>query len=95
MMMSVVIASSSASPVLKAKAPLSRTARSGGRRRWIPSWRAGQIEAEAQRAWLQSPTGPIVREVAIGETITVGDLAQQMSVKAAEVISSCSRWALR
>ncbi|WP_248796137.1 translation initiation factor IF-2 [Pseudomonas sp. MWU13-2105] len=34
----------------------------------------------------QSPTGPIVREVKIGETITVGDLAQQMSVKAAEII---------
>ena len=34
----------------------------------------------------QSPTGPVVRDVSIGETITVGDLAQQMSVKAAEVI---------
>ena len=34
----------------------------------------------------QAPAGPVVREVAIGETITVGDLAQQMSVKAAEVI---------
>ncbi|WP_309676383.1 translation initiation factor IF-2 [Pseudomonas sp.] len=34
----------------------------------------------------QSPTGPVVRDVQIGETITVGDLAQQMSVKAAEII---------
>ncbi|AZD27609.1 translation initiation factor IF-2 [Pseudomonas chlororaphis] len=34
----------------------------------------------------QSPTGPVIREVKIGETITVGDLAQQMSVKAAEII---------
>ncbi|MGH8352478.1 MAG: translation initiation factor IF-2 [Pseudomonas sp.] len=34
----------------------------------------------------QSPTGPVVREVSIGETITVGELSQQMSVKAAEVI---------
>ncbi|MGE8152989.1 translation initiation factor IF-2 [Pseudomonas vancouverensis] len=34
----------------------------------------------------QSPTGPVVREVKIGVTITVGDLAQQMSVKAAEII---------
>ncbi len=32
------------------------------------------------------PTAPIVREVAIPETITVGELAQKMSVKAAEVI---------
>ncbi|MBE8590272.1 translation initiation factor IF-2 [Pseudomonas sp. MAFF 301449] len=34
----------------------------------------------------QSPTGPVVRDVQIGETITVGDLANQMSVKAAEII---------
>ena len=34
----------------------------------------------------QNPTGPVVREVALGETITVAELAQQMSVKAAEVI---------
>ena len=34
----------------------------------------------------QSPTGPVIRDVAIGETITVGELAAQMSVKAAEVI---------
>ncbi|WP_287811913.1 translation initiation factor IF-2 [Pseudomonas sp.] len=34
----------------------------------------------------QNPTGPVIRDVQIGETITVGDLAAQMSVKAAEVI---------
>ena len=34
----------------------------------------------------QSPTGPVVRDVSIGETITVGELSAQMSVKAAEVI---------
>lgn len=32
------------------------------------------------------PTAPMVREVSIPETITVADLAQKMSVKAAEVI---------
>ncbi|MGB6977506.1 MAG: translation initiation factor IF-2 [Gammaproteobacteria bacterium] len=32
------------------------------------------------------PTGPIVREIAIPETITVADLAQKMSIKATEVI---------
>ncbi|MFI4955753.1 MAG: translation initiation factor IF-2 [Gammaproteobacteria bacterium] len=32
------------------------------------------------------PTGPIVREVHIPQTITVGDLAQRMAVKASEVI---------
>ncbi|MDH5180975.1 MAG: translation initiation factor IF-2 [Gammaproteobacteria bacterium] len=34
----------------------------------------------------QMPTAPVIREVSIPETITVGELAQKMSVKAAEVI---------
>ncbi|MBF7729547.1 translation initiation factor IF-2 [Pseudomonas sp. N040] len=34
----------------------------------------------------QSPTGPIVRDVNIGETITVAELAVQMAVKGAEVV---------
>ncbi|MCQ4321202.1 translation initiation factor IF-2 [Stutzerimonas stutzeri] len=75
-------------PSLKAKAPLSRTARTGeddadGFRRGG----RGKSKLKKRNAHgFQSPSGPIVREVAIGETITVGDLAQQMSVKAAEVI---------
>ena len=75
-------------PSLKTKAPLSRTVRSGdedsdgGRRGG-----RGKSKLKKRNAHgFQSPTGPIVRDVAIGETITVGDLAQQMSVKAAEVI---------
>ena len=73
---------------MKAKAPLSRTARSGeddadGFRRGG----RGKSKLKKRNAHgFQSPTGPVIREVAIGETITVGDLAQQMSVKAAEVI---------
>jgi translation initiation factor IF-2 len=34
------------------------------------------------------PTEPLVREIAVPETITVGELAHRMSVKAAEVIKS-------
>ncbi|WP_110995209.1 translation initiation factor IF-2 [Pseudomonas sichuanensis] len=34
----------------------------------------------------QSPSGPVIRDVTIGETITVSDLAQRMSVKGAEVV---------
>ncbi|HAB02025.1 MAG TPA: translation initiation factor IF-2, partial [Pseudomonas sp.] len=34
----------------------------------------------------QNPTGPVIRDVTIGETITVSELAQQMSVKGAEVV---------
>lgn len=36
----------------------------------------------------QVPTGPVVREVGIPETITVGDLAQRMSMKGAEVVKA-------
>jgi translation initiation factor IF-2 len=36
----------------------------------------------------QRPTAPVVREVEVPETITVGDLAQRMSVKAGEVIKA-------
>lgn len=36
----------------------------------------------------ERPTAPIVREVPLPETITVADLAQKMSVKAAEVIKA-------
>ena len=36
----------------------------------------------------QNPTGPVVREVALGDSITVSDLAQQMSVKGAAVVKS-------
>jgi len=76
-------------PTVKEKAPAPRVAprtideesdsfRRGGR---------GKAKLKKRNAHgFQSPTGPIVREVKIGETITVGDLAQQMSVKAAEII---------
>ena len=76
-------------PSVKEKAPAPRVAprtideesdsfRRGGR---------GKAKLKKRNAHgFQSPTGPIVREVKIGETITVGDLAQQMSVKAAEII---------
>jgi translation initiation factor IF-2 len=36
----------------------------------------------------ERPTAPVVREVAIPETITVAELAQKMAVKAAEVIKT-------
>ena len=34
----------------------------------------------------EMPTAPVVRDVAIGETVTVAELAQRMAVKATEVI---------
>ncbi|HJY76189.1 MAG TPA: translation initiation factor IF-2 [Burkholderiales bacterium] len=54
-------------------------ARGGGRHR------AG---GAAEQAAFAQPTEPLVREVAVPETITVGELAHRMSVKAAEVIKA-------
>ena len=46
---------------------------------------AGHAEGDNQFA---APSEPVVREIHVPETITVGDLAHKMSVKAAEVIKS-------
>src|SRR5689334_20138929 len=54
-------------------------ARGGGRHR--PSGGGG-----GEQTTFAQPTEPMVREVAVPETITVGELARRMSVKAAEVI---------
>ena len=53
-----------------------------GRRKKKP----GKVVVGETQHGFQRPTAPIVREVTIPETITVADLAQRMSVKAAEVI---------
>ncbi|MDD1960723.1 translation initiation factor IF-2 [Pseudomonas sp. 39004] len=45
----------------------------------------GKLKKRNQHGF-QSPTGPVIREVTIGETITVSELANQMSVKGAEVV---------
>jgi translation initiation factor IF-2 len=55
--------------------------RGGGRHR------GQQAPAGEQQSFAQ-PTEPLVREVAVPETITVGELAHRMSVKAAEVIKA-------
>ena len=55
--------------------------RGGGRHRGGPS-------TATEQSTFAQPTEPVVREVAIPETITVGELAHKMSVKAAEVIKA-------
>src|SRR5262245_16703900 len=47
--------------------------------------RSAAVATEARHAF-EMPTAPMKREVAIGETITVAELAQKMAVKANEVI---------
>ncbi len=63
---------------LSAKHRRSR-ARGGGRRATVQS---------DQRQEFQLPTQPVKREVSVGETITVGELAQKMAVKAPDVIKT-------
>jgi translation initiation factor IF-2 len=49
--------------------------------------KARPVPAAAEgRHGFEMPTAPVVREVGIGETVTVAELAQKMAVKATEVI---------
>ena len=57
------------------------------RKRRLPGGRAMPAGGESRHGF-EMPTAPVVREVAIGETITVAELAQKMAVKATEVIKS-------
>ncbi|SEI90650.1 bacterial translation initiation factor 2 (bIF-2) [Azotobacter beijerinckii] len=78
-------------PSVKEKAPVARAAvrnvdeEGGGFGRRGGRGGKSKLKKRNQHGF-QSPTGPIVREVTIGETITVADLAGQMSVKGAEVV---------
>ncbi len=56
-----------------------------GRRRKRPSTRR-TLSGGSSKHGFERPTAPVVRDVTIPESITVADLAQRMSVKAAEVI---------
>jgi translation initiation factor IF-2 len=49
--------------------------------------RAVPVNLDPQHAF-EKPTAPVVREVEIGDTITVSELAQRMAVKANEVIKA-------
>jgi len=44
--------------------------------------------AASETSTFAAPTEPVVRDIAVPETITVGELAHRMSVKAAEVIKA-------
>jgi translation initiation factor IF-2 len=49
--------------------------------------RSGQVQVEARHGFVE-PTAPVRRDVQIPETITVGELANRMAVKANEVIKT-------
>jgi len=57
------------------------------RRRALPARsRQGLATGQEGRHAFEMPTAPVRREVLVGETITVAELAQKMAVKATEVI---------
>ncbi len=58
----------------------------GGRRKKKGAKGKQVVSAGGGKHGFEKPTAPIVHEVSIPETITVGELAQKMTVKAAEVI---------
>jgi translation initiation factor IF-2 len=62
------------------------TADKTGRRKKKPRGKKATVSTTSTAHGFEKPTAPIVREVAIPETITVAELAQKMAVKAAEVI---------
>jgi translation initiation factor IF-2 len=55
-------------------------------RRRKPGMRTRPTSAGSTEHGFSRPTAPVLREVAIPETITVADLAKQMAIKAGEVI---------
>lgn len=76
-------------PTLKEKAPAPRVAPRSVDEESDGFRRGGRGKAKMKKRnqhGFQSPTGPIVRDVSIGETITVSDLAQQMAIKGAEIV---------
>lgn len=64
---------------------------SGGREGWRGRRAKAHHEDPDGANSFQSPSEPVVRDVLIPETITVGELAQKMAVKAAEVIKTMMR----
>lgn len=55
---------------------------------WREKGKPGRHKGEESSHAFTAPTEPIVREVLVPETITVGELAHRMAVKAAEVIKT-------
>lgn len=58
------------------------------RRKSRVSYQRAVVTSMSGQHAFEKPTAPVVHEVQLPETITVGELAQRMSVKAAEVIKA-------
>ncbi len=84
----------SAAPTAPARKELHVSKDKRGRRKKKPTRKPlkfrGAASGEGTHGF-QRPTAPVVREIEIPEAISVADLAQKMSVKAAEVIKELMR----
>lgn len=60
----------------------------GKRKKKSKGFKSSANATETLEHGFAKPTAPVVRDVSVPESITVGDLAQRMSVKAAEVIKT-------
>ena len=60
----------------------------GARGKAKPRRQAEQSRSAAGPHGFSRPTAPIIREVAIGETITVADLAQKLALKGGDVVKA-------
>ncbi|WP_408950080.1 translation initiation factor IF-2 [Lysobacter sp. Hz 25] len=65
-----------------------RTSSSRGKSRPQPRRQSEQARSGGGQHGFSRPTAPIVREVAIGETITVADLAQKLALKGGDVVKA-------
>ena len=61
--------------------------KSGKRDRKRGGRRAGHVKIETKHGF-EKPTAPVVREVAIAENITVGDLASGLAIKSGELVKT-------
>jgi translation initiation factor IF-2 len=61
---------------------------SGRRKKKKARRRTVAVSAESSRHGFERPTAPVIREVAVPETIKVGELAQRLAVKSTDVIRS-------
>jgi len=77
-------------PALVVRKELHVSADVSGRRKKKKSTRrrSVSVQVDSGRHAFERPTAPVIREVAIPETIKVGDLAQRMAVKSTDVIRS-------
>ncbi|NND60409.1 MAG: translation initiation factor IF-2, partial [Gammaproteobacteria bacterium] len=71
------------------------TDKSGRRRRKKTQTRRRSVNVNVEtKHGFERPTAPVIREVAIPETITVAELAQKMAIKAPEVIKAMMKMGL-